>query len=291
MKTVAGISIATFIGAAVLLASPTPGPSPLQWVPAPGIQGRNVVAGSERGQPLHVCRAAYQGGVHPGKAIAGSCNIGWGGKEIVVRDHDVLVGDGRWSPKGTPGAFAAGYENGARLTLCRARFRESMHAGKVIGGTCNIGWGGEEKTISDFEVFVPAWRSAPSNEAVQLVMKNGSDDPVEVVWIDDNGEARSYGSLGAGLQRVQPTYRAHVWIVKRGATIVASHTATADPRQFLGVSVAPSDSDLEAGPIWNDGDADTKCPSVCEARGASWTKQWRTTVPGQTSVCRCRGFL
>lgn len=291
MKTMAGISIAMFIGAAALLASPAPQPSPLQWVPAPGIEGRNVVAGMERGQPLYVCRAAYEGGVHPGKTVAGSCNIGWGGKEIVVRDHDVLVGDGRWRPNGTAGAFAAGHENGARLTLCRAHFQDSMHAGKVIGGACNIGWGGEEKAIPKFEVFVPTWRSEPGGHAVQLVMKNGSAGPLDVLWIDDNGEATPYGSLGAGVQRVQPTYRAHVWILKRGAAIVASHTATAESRQFLGVNVHPVNNELEAGPLWNDSDAEAKCPAVCDARGAAWTREWRTTVQGQMSVCQCRGFL
>lgn len=47
--------------------------------------------------------------------------------------------------------------------------------------------------------------------------------------------------------------------------------------------------DVNAGPIWNDMDADRKCPGVCRQAGASrWTGQWHTTVPGQMSVCNCR---
>lgn len=43
--------------------------------------------------------------------------------------------------------------------------------------------------------------------------------------------------------------------------------------------------DVSAGPIWNDWDAQAKCPRVCE-RGV-WTGRWRTVVPGMESVCSC----
>ncbi len=42
----------------------------------------------------------------------------------------------------------------------------------------------------------------------------------------------------------------------------------------------------EAGPIWNNGDANGKCPAVC-APNMRWTGQWRTTVPNRMSVCEC----
>ncbi|MFT3776115.1 MAG: mannan-binding lectin [Minicystis sp.] len=41
--------------------------------------------------------------------------------------------------------------------------------------------------------------------------------------------------------------------------------------------------DVNAGPIWSNADAQTKCPVVC--RGLQWNGQWTTTVPGQMSVC------
>ncbi|NEO16252.1 MULTISPECIES: mannan-binding lectin [Moorena] len=45
--------------------------------------------------------------------------------------------------------------------------------------------------------------------------------------------------------------------------------------------------DLEAGPIWNQGDAEAKCPAVCEKSGTKWNGNWVTTVPGEMSVCGC----
>lgn len=46
-------------------------------------------------------------------------------------------------------------------------------------------------------------------------------------------------------------------------------------------------ADVEAGPIWNNDDANGKCPGVCQAVGATWSGQWRTTVPNRMSVCGC----
>jgi hypothetical protein len=55
-----------------------------------------VSAGQENGQERYVCRAEYidgngvSHGVHPGKYVAGACNIGWGGREIVISSFTVL---------------------------------------------------------------------------------------------------------------------------------------------------------------------------------------------------------
>jgi hypothetical protein len=46
--------------------------------------------------------------------------------------------------------------------------------------------------------------------------------------------------------------------------------------------------DVEAGPIWNQGDAQEKCPKVCRPP-EHWNGQWRTTDPGKMSVCGCEG--
>lgn len=45
---------------------------------------------------------------------------------------------------------------------------------------------------------------------------------------------------------------------------------------------------VEAGPIWNHADANTKCYKVCEKAGRSWTGGWWTTKPGVMSVCECQ---
>jgi hypothetical protein len=45
---------------------------------------------------------------------------------------------------------------------------------------------------------------------------------------------------------------------------------------------------VDAGPIWSQWDAEKKCPEVAKRNGGVWTGQWRTTVPGQMSVCDLR---
>jgi len=44
---------------------------------------------------------------------------------------------------------------------------------------------------------------------------------------------------------------------------------------------------VDAGPIWNNMDAQSKCPGVCSAAGGTWNGNWLTTAPGQNSVCSC----
>jgi hypothetical protein len=65
------------------------------------------IGGSEPARLLPVCRASYQKGVHPGKVVAGNCNIGWGGKEIVLAAYEVMVPG---LPAGTIGAAGAGVQ-------------------------------------------------------------------------------------------------------------------------------------------------------------------------------------
>ena len=45
---------------------------------------------------------------------------------------------------------------------------------------------------------------------------------------------------------------------------------------------------VEAGPIWNQVDAERKCSEAARSVGGTWTGQWRTTVPGRQSECDIR---
>lgn len=66
----------------------------LNWVPFTGmIPPSAVVGGTENGQPLFVCQAYFAGGYHPGKVVAGNCNIGYGGNEVVIPDYHLLVSE------------------------------------------------------------------------------------------------------------------------------------------------------------------------------------------------------
>lgn len=44
---------------------------------------------------------------------------------------------------------------------------------------------------------------------------------------------------------------------------------------------------VEAGPLWNNNEAQQVCPDVCRDADGKFTGQWRTTIPGQMSVCDC----
>jgi hypothetical protein len=62
--------------------------------------------------------------------------------------------------------------------------------------------------------------------------------------------------------------------------------ATIPAALLLGsASVAAKVRSLEAGPIWNQVDAERKCSELARRSGGTWTGQWRTTVQGQMSVC------
>ena len=136
----------------------TPKPA-VAWVEPKGVFPSNAIKGGneENGNPLYVCRAAYNGGIHPGKVVGLNCNIGYAGKEIHLSEYQLLVGNGSWGParEGYTGAFVAGTENGRPLYLCRGVFSGGVHPGKIVGDKCNIGFGGVERTLPNFEVFYP----------------------------------------------------------------------------------------------------------------------------------------
>ena len=152
---------------------------PAAWLPAAGgqlppgaqAQGREQLPGNE---PLYACRALYAGpgkaaGLHPGKLRPefGSCHIGYGGAEIGIPNYEVLTAPVRWVAASggaiPPHAMVAGHEGeqdgGADLALCRAHYppgSNGVHIGKIRPefGACNIGWGGKEVQIQQYEVAV-----------------------------------------------------------------------------------------------------------------------------------------
>ena len=117
-----------------------------------------VIGGKEGSRSLQICRAAYKGGTHPGKVVAGKCNIGWGGKEIVLTSFEVMTNRTAklsWvKGPSAAGMVIGGKENGRTLPVCRASYKSGTHPGKVVAGKCNIGWGGKEIVLSSFQVLV-----------------------------------------------------------------------------------------------------------------------------------------
>ena len=67
---------------------------PGRWIPASGgmvPQGAFYGGRDGNGSQLALCRAPYQGGVHPGKVVGQNCNIGYGGAEVTIGSYEVFV--------------------------------------------------------------------------------------------------------------------------------------------------------------------------------------------------------
>lgn len=129
------------------------------WIRGPSVPANAVIGGTEPGRTLPICRASYHNGVHPGKVVAGWCNIGWGGREIVLASFDVLLNTGgapKWvfGPGVPPNAVIGGQADGHNLPICRASYQGGVHPGKLWAGNCNIGYGGREIVLPIFEVLV-----------------------------------------------------------------------------------------------------------------------------------------
>jgi hypothetical protein len=159
------------LAAAILLILPELGYSQqgLNWVNYSGRLPANAVYGGyeTNGNKLAVCRCNFQGSWHPGKVVAGKCNIGYGGREYAVSNFQVLTQQSgvriRWQPvsgNNMPGnAFVGGVENGRKLYVGVGFYpvggatKPGRHPGKIfLSGnqyTCNIGYGGREIVLQN----------------------------------------------------------------------------------------------------------------------------------------------
>jgi len=59
-------------------------------------------------------------------------------------------------------------------------------------------------------------RYATRHTGPELALRftNATDRPVELVWLNTEGDAVGYGRLEAGTQRVQHTFEGHVWLIR-----------------------------------------------------------------------------
>lgn len=72
-------------------------------------------------------------------------------------------------------------------------------------------------------------RSRRTGEETELTFVNQTPSDVELFWLNDAGERRSYGRVRPGTERTQHTFAGHVWLVTdpvgtRLATFVATET-------------------------------------------------------------------
>ncbi|KAJ2487371.1 hypothetical protein IWW37_005267 [Coemansia sp. RSA 2050] len=145
----------------------------LQWVSASDgfIPDRAVQGGVEKdGAPLFVARAMYKGGLHPGKAGRhienGGCAIGFGHKEVNVKEYQVLCGDAsqlRWvkqdgqlSIKGFKPVEGGHEDSGELLYIAKTMTEGSQQLGKCaphIKKGMSYPYGHKELTTENYMVL------------------------------------------------------------------------------------------------------------------------------------------
>ncbi len=191
------------------------------------------VGGSEGNMTLHVCRVSYSGGVHAGKTWGGynRCNIGYGGAEVETSGFEYLEASANysWSKTATTQLVSAGQNSGKEVYVCRAKISNgSVHPGKVWNGNCNIGYGGQELVIADFEYLTGSGQSNPgTNNTVPPAV---DPDPVQpVVWGTDVTD-RQVGGVQAGNQAL------FVCRVLNGSDYMAGKTWSSGERCRAGYS-------------------------------------------------------
>ena len=125
-----------------------------------------IAQGQENnGEFLYVCAAEAFNGRHVGKVRPGfdGCHYGYGGQEYSTQSYEVMVNNpGYWQQPEYPGAipnnaFQLGYEaDMTPLFLCLAPHNGGYQPGKIgpRTGGCNIGYGGRELTLYDYQVYV-----------------------------------------------------------------------------------------------------------------------------------------
>lgn len=145
----------------------------LAWIGWMGSLPPNAFIGGTETSPttgqertLPVCRARYGDTTHPGKVVAGQCNISYAGREYEMRQFEVLVGDPKlfkWEKheRGSTNekqGVVAGREkrddrHKGKLYVCRAEHLGGTHPGKLVINDCMFGYGGKEIERNTYEIL------------------------------------------------------------------------------------------------------------------------------------------
>jgi len=132
-----------------------------KWQPQPGSTAINTQG------PLYVCRAAFKGGLYPGKVVGKNCNFSAAdGREEVAPSYEVLIGqsvqymlDWQSSPSPPANAVVGGRYGGNLYYVCRLPYGGGIVPGWVNvqqNGqfVCSIGYGGKEVDLPGFAYLV-----------------------------------------------------------------------------------------------------------------------------------------
>ncbi|MCI5227552.1 MAG: DUF3421 domain-containing protein [Candidatus Electrothrix sp. AX2] len=102
--------------------------------------------------------------------IAASSNAGW----VPASNGEV-----------PPGTLVSGHEaNGEKLYECRAKYNGGVHPGKVRAEfkACNIGWGGKEISIPQYETYV-IWQEDSNGNVPSSAVVGGHESDGTKLYI------------------------------------------------------------------------------------------------------------
>jgi hypothetical protein len=235
----------------------------LVWVKYTGSIPSNAVYGGKEsnGTKLAVCRCDYNGAKHPGKVVGTACNIGWGGREAVVTNFEILtnpsglaisyqVFDGRNLPAN---AVSAGKEAGNELYVGSAEHMGGMHPGKIfwVGNKfiCNFGYGGKEVTatgqVKILTATPPQQQSTANRQAGNAGNLDGQTFLIECKqsgkYLDVNG-----GSLANGAN-------IHQWTLHRGPNQQFTFRRWSDDLYWIQIQSSKSALDVAGASLQNGG--------------------------------------
>ena len=159
---------------------------------------------------LYLCRAAYEGGIHPGQARAGEkgCAFGFGGGQVVAQTYDLLEAAPWMTWTGAVArdlpdtAVVSGNEGGEAFFACRAADRNGVHPGKIKKSSlgCSIVSDGREAIVERFEILVTRWSIASAGTApVSAYPAGWEKGTIQFVCRVQNRTAVQIGKVNEGL--------------------------------------------------------------------------------------------
>lgn len=175
---------------------------------------------------------------------------------------------------------------------------QSIHVqtGPVESGSAEPGWWSADWTIepvtgSDFVRIKNRWRSN------YLHVENGSLDAgaIKPGWHSAMWTLES-APVGAGYYRIKNRWTGAYINVESGRIAAGPaqpgwHSAMWKLKGYRAAPARPAAAKpytVNAGPIWNQKDAESKCPALASSQSATWTGHWWTTVQGKMSVCQLK---
>jgi dipeptidyl aminopeptidase/acylaminoacyl peptidase len=128
---------------------------------------------------------------------------------------------------------------------------------------------GDAADLRLFELRLSARRARSRGQGASSALDfvNQLDEPVEILWINARGEARSYGVVPPGATREQHTFGGHAWLVRRTGGEELGTVVAADVRKSVVIDGTTREEDTDERPAgrsdgWRRARADAPTPDT-----------------------------